>query len=120
MTVDLIYRAAVGGARCWARNHRGQVRELPMSRWIGGTGGAHHDRQADEHVLRLCSRRPTLDLGCGPGRFTASLQRRGWAALGVDTCRTAVELTRRRGGTAIHADLFGPLPASGCWDQILL
>ena len=62
----------------------------------------------------------TLDLGCGPRRFTASLQQRGFPALGVDTSRAAVELTRQRGGTAIHADLFAPLPAEGCWEQILL
>jgi SAM-dependent methyltransferase len=120
VTLELIYRAALGGARCWARNDRGRVRELPMSRWMGGSRTTHRDRFADEHVLRLCSGRPTLDLGCGPGRFTASLQQRGSAALGVDNCRAAVELTRRRGGAAIHADLFGPLPAAGCWDQILL
>jgi SAM-dependent methyltransferase len=120
VTLDLIYRAALEGARCWARNDRGRVRELPMSRWIGGPGVTHRDRFADEHVLRLCSGRPTLDLGCGPGRFTASLLQRGSAALGVDNCPAAVELTRRRGGAAIHADLFGPLPGAGCWDQILL
>lgn len=119
-TVDLIYRAGARGDVCWARNHRGQVRELPMMRWIGGSDIAALDRVADEYVLRHCSPRPTLDLGCGPGRFTASLQQRGSAALGVDTSRVAVELTRLRGGTAIHADLFGPLPAEGCWDQILL
>ena len=119
-TVDLIYRAGARGVVCWARNHRGQVRELPMTRWIGGPDTSYHDRLADEQVLRHCSSRPTLDLGCGPGRFTASLQQRGLAALGVDMSRVAVELTRQRGGTAIHADLFGPLPAEGCWDQILL
>jgi len=120
VTLELIYRAALEGARCWARNDRGHVRELPMSRWIGGPGATHRDRFADEHVLRLCSGRATLDLGCGPGRFTASLQQRGSAALGVDNCRAAVELTRQRGGAAIHADFFGPLPAAGCWDRILL
>src|SRR5271168_2301060 len=73
MEVDLIYRAAVRGAACWARNHRGQVRDLPMTRWIGGPNATPHDRLADEHVLTRCSARPTLDLGCGPGRFTASL-----------------------------------------------
>ena len=119
-TVDLIYRAGASGALCWARNHRGYVRELPMTRWIGGPDTAHQDRLADEHVLRHCSGQPTLDLGCGPGRFTAALQKRGLAALGVDTSRAAVELTRARGGTAIHADLFAPLPAEGCWEQILL
>ena len=119
-TVDVIYRAGATGAACWARNHSGHLRELPMTRWIGGPYTTHHDRLADEHVLKHCSGRPTLDLGCGPGRFTASLQHRGSAALGVDTSRTAVELTRQRGGTAIRADLFATLPAEGCWEQILL
>jgi SAM-dependent methyltransferase len=119
-TVDPIYWAGASGAMCWARNHRGHIRELPMTRWIGGPNTAHHDRLADEQVLRYCSQRPTLDLGCGPGRFTAALQQRGSAALGVDTSRAAVELTRVRGGTAIHADLFAPLPAEGRWEQVLL
>jgi SAM-dependent methyltransferase len=118
--VDLIYRAAERGAACWARNHRGHLRALPMTRWIGGPNTTPHDRLADEHVLAHCSGRPTLDLGCGPGRFTASLQHRGSPALGVDTSRAAVELTRMRGGTAIRGDLFARLPAEGCWDRILL
>ena len=119
-SVDVIYRAAAGGALCWARNHRGHVRELPMTRWIGGLDTAPHDRLADEHVLTHCSGRPTLDLGCGPGRFTAALHTRGSAALGVDTSAAAVELTRRRGGTAIRRDLFASLPAEGSWEQVLL
>jgi SAM-dependent methyltransferase len=117
---DLVYHAAMRGATCWARNHLGQVRALPINRWMGGPASAPHDRVADEHVLAHCNGRLTLDLGCGPGRFTASLQRRGSAALGVDTSIAAVELTRMRGGAAIHGDLFAPLPAEGSWDQILL
>lgn len=91
-----------------------------MSRWFGGPDLVDGDRLADEQVLAHCRGIPTLDLGCGPGRFTAALQARGSAALGVDASRVAVELTRARGGTAIQADLFGPLPAEGCWEQILL
>lgn len=91
-----------------------------MTRWLGGPHTTPQDRLADEHVLRQCSSRPTLDLGCGPGRFTASLQQRGLPALGVDSSAAAVEMTRRRGGTAIRRDLFGPLPAEGCWQQVLL
>jgi SAM-dependent methyltransferase len=118
--VDQIYRAGANGAACWARNHEGQLRELPMSRWMGGRFTTNNDRQADDHVLAQCSVRPTLDLGCGPGRFTAALHRRGHAALGVDTSRAAIELTRTRGGTAMRRDFFAPLPAEGCWDQVLL
>ncbi len=91
-----------------------------MSRWMGGPAATPEDRVADEHVLRYCSSRPTLDLGCGPGRFTGRLQQRGLPALGVDSSATAVEMTRRRGGTALHRDVFAPLPAEGSWAQILL
>jgi SAM-dependent methyltransferase len=118
--VDHIYRAGAHGTVCWARNHDGQLRELPMNRWMGGRFTNTDDRLADEHVLAQCSARPTLDLGCGPGRFTAALQSRGHAALGIDNSLAAVELTRKRGGAAIRADLFAPLPAEGCWDQVLL
>jgi len=71
-SVDVIFRATVDGATCWARNPRGHVHELPMTRWIGGLDAAAHDQLADEHVLERCSGRPTLDLGCGPGCFTAA------------------------------------------------
>ncbi len=114
-SADLIYRSAAAGSSCWARNHHGHRRELPMARWMGPQG-----RLADEHVLRHCSSRPTLDLGCGPGRFTASLRQRGLPALGIDSSTAAVEMTRRRGGTAIRRDLFAPLPAEGSWEQVLL
>ena len=119
-SADLIYRSAAAGDSCWARNHHGHRRELPMGRWLGGPETTPQDRLADEHVLGHCSSRPTLDLGCGPGRFTASLRQRGMPALGVDSSAAAVEMTRRRGGTAIRRDLFAPLPAEGSWEQILL
>jgi SAM-dependent methyltransferase len=119
-SADLIYRSAAAGRSCWARNHHGHRRELPMARWMGGPQTTPQDRLADEHVLGHCSSRPTLDLGCGPGRFTASLQQRGFPALGVDSSTIAVEMTRQRGGTAIRRDLFAPLPAAGSWAQILL
>lgn len=119
-SADLIYRSAAAGGSCWARNHHGHRRELPMARWMGGPETTPQDRVADEHVLGHCSSRPTLDVGCGPGRFIASLQQRGLPALGVDSSAAAVEMTRGRGGTAIRRDLFAPLPAEGSWEQILL
>jgi SAM-dependent methyltransferase len=119
-SVDVIYCAGAAGMACWARNHLGDVRELPMTRWFGAAGAAPVDRLADDVVFAECSGRPTLDLGCGPGRFTAWLQRSGSAALGVDASAVAVSLTRQRGGTAMRRDLFGPLPAEGCWDHVLL
>jgi SAM-dependent methyltransferase len=119
-SIDLIYRSAAAGGPCWARNHHGHCRELPMARWLGGPQTTPQDRLADEHVLGHCTSHPTLDLGCGPGRFTASLRQRGFPALGVDSSTVAVEMTRGRGGTAIRRDLFAPLPAEGTWEQILL
>lgn len=119
-SVDVIYCAGAAGMACWARNHLGDVRELPMTRWFGASGPAAADRLADDVVVAECSGRPTLDLGCGPGRFTAWLQRSGSAALGVDASAVAVGFARLRGGTAMRRDLFGPLPAEGCWDHVLL
>jgi SAM-dependent methyltransferase len=119
-SVDTIYQSAASGSSCWSRNHLGHRRELPMTRWMGGLSTTPQDRLADEHVLRQCSSRPTLDLGCGPGRFTAWLQERGLPALGVDSSATAVQMTRQRGGIAIHSDVFAPLPAEGSWAQVLL
>lgn len=40
-----------------------------------------------------------LDLGCGTGRFTVELARRGWDVVGVDIVPTAVELAQQR----VHA-----------------
>ena len=57
-SVDVIYRAVASGAACWARSHRGHVRELPMARWIGGPATTPQDRLADEHVLAHCFRAP--------------------------------------------------------------
>lgn len=50
-TIDVIYRAAAQGTRCWVRNDRGQVRELPMARFMGSSEIAASDRIVDEHVI---------------------------------------------------------------------
>ena len=118
--VDQIYRAGARGASCWVRNHRGEIRELPILRWMGSPASPGRDRPADEHILALCAAQPTIDLGCGPGRFTAAIHHSGSFALGVDISEFAVGMTRRRGGVAIRRDTFGPLPAEGCWERVLL
>ena len=38
----------------------------------------------------------------------------------MDSSAVAVDMTRRRGGTAIHRDLFSPLPGEGSWQHVLL
>lgn len=118
--IDAIYRAGMGGIACWVRNHHGQMRDLPMNRWIGGHKSTADDHRADEEILAHCDSRLTLDLGCGPGRFAASLHQRGTPVLGVDESIAAVEITRARGGTAVRRGLFTPLPAEGRWDRVLL
>ncbi|KAA0024305.1 methyltransferase domain-containing protein [Antrihabitans cavernicola] len=86
---------------------------------MGGTASSKQDRRADEQILLACPG-PTIDLGCGPGRFTAELASRDTPALGVDMSAMAVEMTLRRGGVAIQEDIFMPLPHSGRWQQVLL
>lgn len=87
--------------------------ELPAARWAGPPGAG------DELLLSRCTG-PTLDIGCGPGRLTAELIARGVRALGVDVSRTAVRLTRERGGLALRRDVFERVPGEGRWQHVLL
>jgi len=88
-------------------------RVLPVSAW---TRPADH---ADHQILGLCEG-TTLDIGCGPGRLTEALSALGHLALGIDVVEQAVELTRERGGTALHRDVFDALPGEGRWQTALL
>ncbi len=119
VSVDVLYRRAAARLPCWVGDPTGLRRALPVGRWFGGDASTPGDRAADEMLLRQCTG-PILDLGCGPGRFTAALAARGVQALGVDVSATAVAMTTRRGGTALHQDLFAPLPGRGSWAQVLL
>ncbi|MGQ0845899.1 MAG: methyltransferase domain-containing protein [Sporichthyaceae bacterium] len=74
---------------------------------------------ADETVLARCLG-PTLDIGCGPGRFVAALAARGTPALGVDVAGAAVAITRAGGGLALRRSVFDPLPGAGRWTVALL
>jgi SAM-dependent methyltransferase len=82
----------------------------------------HWDRPADEDDLAMLSRcvGPTLDVGCGPGRLTAALDQLGGVVLGIDVVDSAVDLTRRRGGTAVRNDVFDAVPGEGRWETALL
>ncbi|MCR6484065.1 class I SAM-dependent methyltransferase [Amycolatopsis sp. OK19-0408] len=100
------------GHHCWLELADGERIELPVHRWTAPSDG-------DDVLLDACTG-PTVDLGCGPGRLTAALAHRGVAALGVDTSRTAVRLTRRRGGSALRRSVFDRLPGEGRWQHALL
>ncbi|MEU8635184.1 class I SAM-dependent methyltransferase [Amycolatopsis sp. NPDC048633] len=100
------------GHQCWLELADGERVELPVERWTAPSEG-------DEVLLDACAG-PTLDIGCGPGRFTAALAGRGVVALGVDSSRTAVRLTRRRGGSALHRNVFDHVPGGGRWRHALL
>lgn len=86
---------------------------LPLAQWNRPTDD--HDRE----ILARCQG-PTLDVGCGPGRFAATLSERGGVALGIDVLGRAVGLTRDRGASALRRDVFDSLPGEGRWRTALL
>jgi SAM-dependent methyltransferase len=63
---------------------------------------------------------PALDVGCGPGRIVAALNRRGVFTLGIDISAVAVAMARARGVTALRRNVFRPLPGEGRWNSIVL
>lgn len=119
VTADELFRRVSSGLPCWMGHSDGSRESLPIARWMGGEASTLEDRIADFSMIDQCTG-PTLDLGCGPGRLTEGLARRGISALGVDTSRKAVDLTVNRGGRAVLRDLFEPLPNVGDWDSVLL
>lgn len=116
---DAIYRHASGGQPSWISDTEGVRRPLHIGRWMGGSAATAEDREVDDVILDLCQG-PTMDVGCGPGRFTAALAARGVPVLGVDISSAAVEMTRQRGGPALLGDVFDPMPDRGRWRRVLL
>jgi SAM-dependent methyltransferase len=112
-----LYDQALTGERCWIRYDDGSIQGLPVHSWLLGNRRA--DKAFDQAVLGLCNG-PTIDLGCGPGRFVAHLTKLGIPALGVDQSQTAVELARRSGAPALLRDVFERLPGMGRWGTVLL
>jgi SAM-dependent methyltransferase len=107
-----VYAAALQGALCTVVID-GQDRRLPVRRWAGRISAW------DRFLLAHCDG-ATIDLGCGPGRLTAELVRRGVPTLGVDASAVAAAAARSRGAPVLRADLFGPLPGEGRWQTALL
>jgi SAM-dependent methyltransferase len=116
---DDLYRHIATGQPCWISTSDGARVPLTIGRWLGGARSTRADRALDEALLDRCTG-PTVDVGCGPGRLTAALAERGVHSLGVDVSAAAVEMTLRRGGRAIHHDVFAPMPDPTAWTHALL
>jgi SAM-dependent methyltransferase len=101
------------GETCVLELGNGRRLTLPTHRWVGNPA------DGDELLLDRCTG-PTLDIGCGPGRLTTALAKKGVPSLGIDVSPTAVRLTRERGGTAILRDVFQRVPGEGRWRYALL
>lgn len=95
------------------RDAEGRITSLDVARYLAPVD------DADLTVLARCVG-PTLDVGCGPGRFVAALSERGVVALGVDIAETAITLTRCRGLRAVLRSVFAPIPGEGHWRTVLL
>jgi SAM-dependent methyltransferase len=69
----------------------------PWERYVEAAAtsiGALLDREEAERSRPLGR---AIDLGCGRGKYTAELARRGWEAVGVDNVPRAIDAANRRG-----------------------
>jgi len=109
-----LYRAAAGApVLLTVRDRSGAEQHVDATSWC------RTHLPGDRRLLDRCSG-PTLDVGCGPGRLTLALNRRGHPALGIDVSAAAVRLARARGATALRRDVFTALPGHGRWRHLLL
>jgi len=107
------FASALRGAPCHVHGLARLPQPLPVATWAADAD------PSDEMLLDQCQG-TTLDVGCGPGRMSLQLARRGHPALGIDVTEAAVDVARTRGAMAMVRDVFGPLPAEGRWDTVLL
>ena len=84
--------------------------ENEAAHWIAWARAPRHDSYHDygppffDGVVPAPGRR-TLDLGCGEGRVTRELQRRGHSVIGIDTSPTLVRAAKDAGpGSFVLAD----------------
>jgi SAM-dependent methyltransferase len=110
--IGRLYEASLRGATVEIEHADGTRRPLDCDRWLRPAAG-------DEAIFSSCVA-PVLDVGCGPGRFTVELARRGVPTLGIDITPYAVHLTRRAGGLVLCRDVFGRVLGSGRWATVLL
>ena len=95
------------------RRADGRAEPLPLARWLGPVD------DVDAALLERVEG-SVLDIGCGPGRHVAELQRAGHPCLGIDLSPVAVEITRGRGAAAFRGSVFEAVPDAGSWDTALL
>lgn len=108
-----VFAHALRGETCLVRTAGGPAVELPVASWTRAAD------PTDLLFLRHCAG-ATLDVGCGPGRLTEELAAAGHLVLGIDVVPEAVRQTLRRGGPALHRDVFDTLPGEGRWETALL
>lgn len=108
-----VFTAALRGDSCTIHGLHGTPMELPVRLWDATADGS--DREVLEHCSDL-----TLDIGCGPGRMSEELGRRGLRVLGIDLVPEAVDRARRRGVSVLERDVFDPVPGEGRWRCALL
>ena len=63
-----LYDRALDGESCWVRHDDGEVRGLPVRRWLGGQ---HADGRFDRAVIDLC---------IGPGLIRQATTVRLWVS----------------------------------------
>ncbi len=115
LPADLLYGRllATAAQRASVRSLDGTLEPLPLERWLG-------EPDAADLAATAVAEPPVLDLGCGPGRHLAALRAAGKRGVGVDLSPVAVGIARRRGGNAIHGDIFGSVPGAGAYRTALL
>jgi SAM-dependent methyltransferase len=87
--------------------------------------GAHYfgpDRDRGMRRALKMARGKVLDIGCGAGRHSLALQRRGLRVTGIDRSPLAVRVCRRRGvkdARVLGIEQIGRLPA-GSFDTVVM
>ncbi len=113
MTFCEVMRPALDDPLRRLRSECGVVIPLPVDRWWA-------EPSPVEHEILTEALPAALDVGCGPGRHTTALERRGIAAVGVDTSAEAVRAARARGAAVLQASIFDDVPGAGWWGTALL
>jgi SAM-dependent methyltransferase len=111
--VARVYAEALRGDPCHVVGLHDEPAPLPVRHW-------RRTADASDRALLAHCVGTVIDIGCGPGRMSEHLQKRGRPVLAVDVVAEAVSQARARGVLALRRDVFRPLPGEGRWDTALL